>query len=237
MGEHMEITSKEWDISRERQDEIALASHRNAIAAQERLAEEILPLLDVQNDTGPRSDTSLEAMAVLKSVFEENGTITAGNSSPLTDGASAVLLMSEERAQIEGREPLAFIRAMEYSAIDPAEGLLMAPAITVPRILERNSLKLEQIDLFEIHEAFAAQVLANAKAWEQGWKAPPIGTIDWQRVNVSGSSIAIGHPWCATGGRIVTTLAYEMARRNVRYGLVSICAAGALAGAFLLERD
>ncbi len=145
--------------------------------------------------------------------------------------------MSEERAGAEGREPLAFIRDMVYAAIDPAEGLLMAPAITVPRILERNSLKLEQIDLIEIHEAFAAQVLANAKAWEQGWKAQPIGALDWQRVNVSGSSVAIGHPWCATGGRIVTTLAYEMARRDVRYGLVSICAAGAMAGAFLLERD
>ena len=113
----------------------------------------------------------------------------------------------------------------------------MSPAITVPRILERNSLKLEQIDLIEMHEAFAAQVLANAKAWEQGWKAQPIGTVDWQRVNVSGSSVAIGHPWCATGGRIVTTLAYEMARRDVQYGLVSICAAGAMAGAFLLERN
>ena len=237
MGEHTEITRKEWDISRERQDEIALASHRNAIAARETLAKEIFPLLDVQIDSGPRSDTSLEAMAALKPVFEENGTLTAGNSSPITDGASAVLLMSEERARAEGREPLAFIRAMEYAAIDPAEGLLMAPAITVPRILERNSLKLEQIDLFEIHEAFAAQVLANAKAWEQGWKAQPIGALDWQRVNVSGSSIAIGHPWSATGGRIVTTLAYEMARRNVRYGLLSICAAGAMAGAFLLERD
>ncbi len=237
MGEHTEITRKQWKIPRQRQDEIALASHRNAIAARERLAVEIFPLLGVEHDTGPRSDTSLEALAALRPVFEENGTLTAGNSSPVTDGASAVLLMSEERARAEGREPLAFIRDMVYAAIDPAEGLLMAPAITVPRILERNSLKFEQIDLIEIHEAFAAQVLANTKAWEQGWKAQPVGAVDWQRVNVSGSSVAIGHPWCATGGRIVTTLAYEMARRDVRYGLVSICAAGAMAGAFLLERN
>ncbi|MCH8080608.1 MAG: thiolase family protein, partial [Proteobacteria bacterium] len=219
MGEHTELTRKQWEISRQRQDEIALASHRNAIAAREHLAAEIFPLLGVEHDTGPRSDTSLEALTVLRPVFEESGTLTAGNSSPVSDGASAVLLMSEERARIEGKEPLAFIRDMVYAAIDPVEGLLMAPAITVPRILERNSLKLEQIDLIEMHEAFAAQVLANAKAWEAGWKAQPIGAVDWQRVNVSGSSIAIGHPWCATGGRIVTTLAYEMARRDVRYGL------------------
>lgn len=237
MGEHTEMTRKQWEIPRQHQDEIALASHRNAIAARERLAVEIFPLSGVEHDTGPRSGTSLEALAALRPVFEENGTLTAGNSSPVTDGASAVLLMSEERARAEGREPLAFISDMVYAAIDPAEGLLMAPAITVPRILKRNSLKLEQIDLIEIHEAFAAQVLANAKAWKQGWKAQPIGAVDWQRVNVSGSSVAIGHPWCATGGRIVTTLANEMARRDVRYGIVSICAAGAMAGAFLLERD
>ena len=237
MGEHTEITRKDWNISRERQDEIALASHRNAVVAREHLAAEIFPLLGVEHDSGPRSDSSMEALAALKPVFEENGTLTAGNSSPVTDGAAMVLLMSEERARIEGREPLAFIRAMEYAAIDPAEGLLMAPAVTVPRLLERNSLKLEDIQLIEIHEAFAAQVLANEKAWEQGWKASPIGAVDWERVNVSGSSIAVGHPWSATGGRIVTTLANEMARRDVRYGLVSICAAGAMAGAFLLERD
>ena len=145
--------------------------------------------------------------------------------------------MSEERAKTEGREPLAFIRAMEYGAIDPEEGLLMAPAVVVPRLLERVAVKLGAIDLIEIHEAFAAQVLANVAAWEQGWKGAPIGSADFDRVNVSGSSIAIGHPWSATGGRIVTTLANEMARRNARYGLVSICAAGAMAGAFLLERS
>lgn len=236
MGEHAEITRKQWDISRQRQDEIAVASHRNAIAARDKLAQEIIPLHGLEHDTGPRADTSIEALAALHPAFDENGTLTAGNSSSITDGASAVLLMSEQRARAEGKEPLAFIRAMEYAAIDPDEGLLMAPAVTVPRILDNNSLKLEDIQLVEIHEAFAAQVLANATAWEQGWKGSSTGLIDWARVNVSGSSIAVGHPWSATGGRIVTTLANEMARRETQYGLVSICAAGAMAGAFLLER-
>ena len=237
MGEHTEITRKAWKVTRKGQDEVAMASHRNAVAARDRLAGELLPLQGVGHDTGPRPDTSLEALGALRPVFEENGTLTAGNSSPVTDGASAVLLMSEERARSEGLEPLAFVRAMEYGAIDPEDGLLMAPATVVPRLLNRASLKLGDIDLVEIHEAFAAQVLANVKAWEQGWKAAPIGPVDFERLNVSGSSIAVGHPWSATGGRIVTTLANEMARRNASYGLVSICAAGAMAGAFLLDRS
>ena len=237
MGEHTEITRKEWNIPRERQDEVSLVSHQRSIAARQTLASEIFPLGNVTHDSGPRPDTSLEALAALKPVFEKNGTLTAGNSSPLTDGASAVLLMSEERTRAEGREPLAFIRAMEYGAIDPAEGLLMAPAVVVPRLLERTGLNLEHIELIEIHEAFGAQVLANVKAWEEGWKEAPIGRVDWARVNVSGGSIALGHPWAATGGRLVTTLAYEMARRDSRFGLISVCAAGAMAGAVLLERD
>jgi acetyl-CoA acetyltransferase family protein len=237
MGQHAEITRKEWGISRARQDEIALASHRKAVAARERLAQEILPLAGIAGDTGPRPDTSLQRLAALPPAFGADGTITAGNSSPVTDGASAVLLMSEERARQEGREPLAFIEAMEYAALDPREGLLMAPAIAVPRLLGRVGLRLRDIDLIEIHEAFAAQVLANAAAWEQGWKGPATDPVDWDRVNVNGSSIAVGHPWAATGGRILTTLAHEMARRNARYGLISVCAAGAMAGAFLLSRE
>ena len=237
MGQHMEITRREWDVSRERQDEVALASHRNAVAARERLAKEIVPLEGVEHDTGPRSDTSLEKLAALKPAFAEEGTITAGNASPVTDGASAVLLMSEERASAEGREPLAFVSQMEYAALHPDEGLLMAPAIAVPRLLARAGVRLSEIDLIEIHEAFAAQVLANVAAWERGWKGAPTDAVDWSRVNVNGSSIAVGHPWAATGGRIVTTLAYEMARRNARRGLVSACAAGGMAGAFLLTRD
>jgi acetyl-CoA acetyltransferase family protein len=236
MGDHGEITRKEWDIPRQRQDEIALASHRNALAARDKLAAEIYPLEGVEHDSGPRADSSLEALASLNPVFDPEGTLTAGNSSPVTDGASAVLLMSEERAQAEGREPLAFIRGMDYGAIDLADGLLMAPGVVVPRLLKRTGLTLGQMDLIEIHEAFGAQVLANVKAWEQGWKGDPTGPINWDRVNVRGSSIAVGHPWAATGGRITTTLACEMARRNAGLGLISICAAGAMAGAMILER-
>jgi len=237
MGEHTEMTRKEWNISRQRQDEIALASHEHAVAARGKLAAEIHPVLGVEHDTGPRADTSIEALSGLKPVFDPEGTLTAGNSSPVTDGASAVFLMSEERARRESREPLAFIRTMTFAALDPSEGLLMAPAIAVPRALSRSGLKLADIGLIEIHEAFGAQVLANAAAWEKGWKGQPIGAVDWDKVNVNGSSIAIGHPWAATGGRIVTTLANEMARRDESLGLVSICAAGAMAGAFILERS
>jgi acetyl-CoA acetyltransferase family protein len=236
MGEHMEITRAQWSIPRSRQDDVALASHRNAVAARSRLAQEIVPVEGVSQDTGPRPDTSIERLAALKPAFAPDGTITAGNASPVTDGASAVLLMSERRVQEEGREPLAFIEAMDYAAIHPDEGLLMAPAITIPRLLERTGLRLADIDLVEIHEAFAAQVLANVAAWERGWKGRPTDPLDWQRLNVNGSSVAVGHPWAATGGRILTTLAYEMARRDARRGLVSICAAGGMAGAFLLTR-
>jgi acetyl-CoA acetyltransferase family protein len=237
MGEHMEITRKKWEIARTRADEIALASHRNAVAAAEKLSAEIVPVEGVTRDSGPRADTSLERLASLKPAFGADGTITAGNASPVTDGASAVLLMSEERARREGRQPLAFIEAMDYAALHPDEGLLMAPAIAVPRLLGRADLRLADIDLVEIHEAFAAQVLANAAAWERGWKGPATGALDWSRVNVNGSSVAVGHPWSATGGRILTTLANEMARRDARHGLVSICAAGGMAGAFLLSRN
>jgi acetyl-CoA acetyltransferase family protein len=236
MGEHMEITRKKWEIPRTRQDEVALASHRNAVAAADKLAAEIVPLEGLARDSGPRSDTSLQKLATLKPAFGADGTITAGNASPVTDGASAVLLMSEERARREGRSPLAFIEAMDYAALHPDEGLLMAPAITVPRLLARAGVKLGDIDLLEIHEAFAAQVLANVAAWERGWKGVPTGPVDWARVNVNGSSTAVGHPWSATGGRILTTAANELARRDGRYALVSICAAGAMAGAFLLSR-
>ena len=237
MGEHMELTVKEWDIPRERQDEVALASHQNAVAAREKLAGEIHPLAGETVDSGPRADTSLEALSSLKPVFDpESGTLTAGNSSPVTDGAAVVVLMSEEKAADCGIDPLAFIGGMAYAALDPAEGLLMAPAISVPQLLAERNLTMDDMDLVEIHEAFAAQALASAAAWEQGWKGAPTGEVDWDRVNVNGSSIAVGHPWAATGTRILTTLANEMVRRDASYGLVSICAAGAMAGAFLLER-
>ena len=237
MGQHTEMTGKAFGVSRARQDEIALASHRRAVAGRDLLAAEIVAVNGTEHDSGPRSDTSMAALEKLSPVFEKDGTITAGNASPVTDGASAVLLMSEARARSEGLEPLAYIRAIEFGAIHPRDGLLMAPAVVVPRLLAKASLRLAEMDLIEMHEAFGAQVLANALAWEQGWKADPIGPVDWERVNVRGSSIAVGHPWSATGGRIVTTLANEMARRDARFGLVSICAAGAMAGAMILERS
>jgi acetyl-CoA acyltransferase len=240
MGQHAEISAKEWNITRQEEDEIALRSHRRAAAATAdgRLKGEISPLEGIEHDTIVRGDTSLEKLSGLPPVFDRsgNGTITAGNSSPLTDGAAAVLLMSEERARLEGFEPLAFIKAVEFAAIHPRDGLLMAPAVTVPRLLRRTGLGLGDMDIVEVHEAFGAQVACNLKAWETGWKEEAVGTIDPEKLNPLGSSIAVGHPFAATGARIMTTLANEMARRQARYGLISICAAGAMAAAMVLER-
>ncbi len=241
MGEHTELMVKEWEIPREEQDEIAYRSHLHAARATEdgRLKAEIHSLDGIDHDLLLRPDTSMEKLAKLPTVFDRSsaGTLTAGNSSPLTDGAASVLLMSERRAGQEGREPLAFVKAFEYAAIDPKEGLLMAPAVAVPRLLQRTGLTLADMDLIEVHEAFGGQVLCNLKAWEEGWKEPAIGEVDRERLNQLGSSIAVGHPFAATGARIVTTIANEMKRRDARYGLVSICAAGAQASAMVLERD
>lgn len=241
MGEHTEITVKEWHIAREPQDQLTLASHKNATTATDdgRLKAEIVPLDGIDHDTIIRPNTTLEKLATLKPVFDRsgNGTLTAGNSSPLTDGAAAIALMSEDRAASEGREPLAFIRGYKKVAIDPSDGLLMGPGIAVPDVLAETGLTLDDMDLIEMHEAFAGQVLSNIAAWEQGWKRDPIGTVDRSKLNQLGSSLAIGHPFSATGVRIATTLANEMKRRNSRYGLISICAAGAMAQAMILERD
>jgi len=240
MGQHAELTAKEWKISRAEQDEIALRSHHRAAAATAdgRLTAEIYPVAGVDHDTIVRADTTLEKMARLKPVFDPvQGTITAANASPLTDGAAAVLLMSEERARAEGYEPLAFIKAAEFAAIHPRDGLLMAPAVAVPRLLRKTGLTLAEMDIVEVHEAFGAQVAFNLKAWEQGWKEEAIGTVDPEKLNPLGSSVAVGHPFAATGARIMITLANEMARRDARYGLISVCAAGAMACAMILERD
>ncbi len=241
MGEHTELTVKEWQISREAQDEIAYQSHMNAHQATQdgRLQAEIRPLDGYEQDLFIRPDTSMDKLANLPPVFDRSstGTITAGNSSPLTDGAATVVLMSEDRARKENLEPLAFIRAFEYAAIDPNDGLLMAPGVAVPRLLRKTGLSLADMDLIEMHEAFGGQVASNLRAWEQGWKEPAIGSVDRDKLNQLGSSIAVGHPFAATGARIVTTLANEMKRRDVKYGLVSICAAGAQASAMILERS
>lgn len=240
MGQHCEIMAKEWHVNRSEQDEIALKSHQNAAAAtlDGRLTAEIAPLKNISYDTIVRKDTTLEQLQKLKPVFDRSadGTITAGNSSPLTDGASSVLLCDAETAHRLNLEPLAYIKAYYYAAINPAKGLLMAPAIAVPKLLAEAGLTLADMDLIEMHEAFAAQVLCNIRAWQQGWIEPAIGQVDMAKLNVCGSSIAIGHPFAATGGRIVTTLAHEMQRRNAKYGLISICAAGAMAAAMILER-
>ena len=191
-----------------------------------------------------RRDTSLEALAALPPAFDKRyGTVTAGNSSALTDGAAAVLLMAEDKARAEGREPLAFIRSWAVAAVDPGGQLLMGPALAVPMALERAGVELSDIDLVEMHEAFAAQVASNIQALEsESWareklgRSKPVGKVDRDRLNVCGGSIALGHPFGATGARLVTTLANEMKRRGSRLGLVSVCAQGGMGFAMVLER-
>ena len=253
MGQSAEKMAKENGISREAQDELALRSHLRAAAgtADGRLTAEIVPWLGGRNldepvtaDNGIRPDTSLDQLAKLRPVFDKRyGTVTAGNASPLTDGASAVLLMSEEKADALGYTPLAYVRSYAMSAVDPGWQLLMGPATAVPRALERAGIAWSDLGLVEIHEAFAAQVLSNIQAWgSEDWArrlglSGVVGEVDWERTNVMGGSIAIGHPFAATGGRIVTTLANEMARRDVQFGLVSICAQGGMGYAVVLERS
>ncbi len=240
MGQHAEITVQEWGIGQPEQDRIAYNSHINAFRATEdgRLKEEIHPLDGIDRDTIVRGDTTLERLATLTPVFDrsDKGTITAGNASPLTDGAAAVLLASEEALAANNLEAAAWIRDVEFAAIDPADGLLMAPAVAVPRLLERTGLTLDDMDIVEIHEAFGAQVACNLAAWEKGWKEGPIGTVPTEKINPLGSSISVGHPFGATGARIATTLANEMKRRDAKYGLISVCAAGGMACAMILER-
>lgn len=241
MGEHCELMAKQWHVGRLEQDELAYRSQMNAWRATQdgRLKAEIYPLDGFDYDPIIRPNTTLEKMAKLPPVFDRSpaGTITAGNSSPLTDGASAVLLASEKFAAKMGWEPLAFIKGFDYAAIDPADGLLMATAIAVPRLLEKTGLSLGDMEIIEIHEAFAAEVICNIKAWEQGWRGNPTGPVSPELLNPLGSSIAVGHPFAATGGRIITTLANEMRRRNAKYGLISICGAGAMGIAMILERN
>ncbi len=241
MGQSAEKMAKENHISREEQDRWALRSHQLAAraTADGRLTAEIAPWLPeragapvVATDNGIRVDSTLEQMAKLKPVFDRRyGSVTAANSSPLTDGASAVLLMSEDAARTLGYEPLAFIRSYAVAAVDPGWQLLQGPVWAVPKALERAGIAWKDLGLIEVHEAFAAQVLSNF----QGWAAKGF-EINEDIINVMGSSIAIGHPFGATGGRIITTLANEMRRRDVQFGLVSICAQGGMAFALVLER-
>ncbi len=251
MGQSAEKMAKINGISRQDQDRFALRSHQLALAGTQdgRLAAEIAPMVlpsgaVVAKDNGIRADSTLEKMANLRPVFDKRyGTVTAANSSPLTDGASAVLLMSEDAARALGYAPLAFIRSYAVSAVDPADQLLMGPAYAVPRALERAGISWQDIGLVEMHEAFAAQVLSNIQALEsREWarqhlgRSEAVAQFDWDALNVMGGSIAIGHPFGATGGRLTITLANEMRRRGVQFGLISVCAQGGMGFAMVLEQ-
>jgi acetyl-CoA acetyltransferase family protein len=243
MGQHCELSAQEFGISREAQDKVAFRSHQNAAAAQKKgyLAEEIIKIKEVEQDNLIRPDTSIEKLSKLKPVFErsEKGTITAGSSSALTDGAAAVCLMEEEFAKANGYPILGYLDGLEFAAIDPKDGLLMAPALALPALLERHSLTIGAVDLFEVHEAFAAQLLANQLLWEKGWakysKAKAVGRIPEEKLNLNGGSIAIGHPFAATGGRLILSTLNQLKRSGKKTGAISVCAAGAMASAVLLR--
>ena len=253
MGQAAEKMAKENDISRVSQDEIALMSHERAAAAtrEGRFAEQVVPVFPPPKhnrvtllDNGVRSDSSMEALGKLKPVFDKRyGSLTAGNSSPLTDGASALLLMSEKKADSLGFEPLGFIRSWAYASLDPATQLLQGPAYAAPEALTRAGLKLEDMDLVEMHEAFAAQILSNLKAFaspkfarEELGRSKPLGEVDLDRFNVNGGSISLGHPFGATGGRVTMQLLYELRRRGDGLGLMTVCAAGGVGFAMVVER-
>ncbi len=251
MGQSAEKMAKINGIAREAQDRFALRSHQLAFAGTQdgRLLQEIAPVYlptgtAVTADNGIRGDTTLEKMASLKPVFDKRyGTVTAANASPLTDGGSAVLLMSDEVARALGYQPLAYIRSYAVAAVDPADQLLMGPAYAVPQALERAGIAWKDLGLVEMHEAFASQVLSNIQAFEsREWaeqhlgRSEPVGEVNWDTLNVMGGSIALGHPFGATGGRLTMTLANEMRRRDVQFGLISVCAQGGMGFAMVLER-
>ena len=250
MGDHCEDMAKEWNISRDSQDELAVSSHKKLAAAYERgfFDDLIAPFRGQQRDNILRPDTSLEKLATLKPAFDKvsgRGTLTAANSTPLTDGAAAVLLASEDWARTHGHEPLAYLRDAQVAAVDfvHGEGLLMAPTIAVPEMLKRQGLSLQDFDFYEIHEAFAAQVLCTLRAWESedycrnrlGLDAP-LGRIDPAKMNPNGSSLATGHPFAATGARIVATAAKELKQRGGGRCLISICTAGGMGVVASIER-
>jgi acetyl-CoA C-acetyltransferase len=250
MGESAAITAVEWNIGRQEQDELAVTSHHNLAASYERGFQDDLvsPFRGIDRDQNLRPDSSVERLAQLKPVFGkgEAATMTAANSTPLTDGASTVLLCSEDYAEKRGWEPLAFLVDYETAAVDfvhGKEGLLMAPAYAMPRMLERNGLALQDFDLYEIHEAFASQVLATLKVWDDpiyckerlGLDAP-LGAIDRDRLNVAGGSLAAGHPFAATGGRIIANLAKLLSEKGSGRGVISICAAGGQGVTAIVER-
>ncbi|MEE8249792.1 MAG: acetyl-CoA C-acetyltransferase [Gammaproteobacteria bacterium] len=248
MGESMEITAKEWQLTREDQDQLALESHQKAARAYDEgyYDDLVIDFQGVSRDNNIRADTSLEQLARLKPVFDrsETGTMTAGNSTPLTDGASATLLASEEWAQARGLPVLAYLTYAKVAAVDfvHGEGLLMAPAYAVSNMLADAELSLQDFDFYEIHEAFAAQTLATLKAWESDafcrerlGRSASLGAVDRQKLNVKGGSVAIGHPFAATGTRILASLAKLLHQKGSGRGLISICTAGGMGVTAILE--
>jgi len=251
MGEHTARMALDWGVTREEQDDLAARSHRRLAAAYDRgfFDDLVSPYLGLERDQNLRPDSSPEKLAKLKPVFgarDGDGTMTAGNSTPLSDGASAVLLASEDWARERGLEVLAYVTQAQTAAVDHVhrgDGLLMAPAFAMPRMLDRAGIGLEDFDLYEIHEAFAAQVLCTLKAWadpvfcrERLDLDAPLGTIDPDRLNVNGGSLAAGHPFAATGGRIVGGLAKALHERGSGRGVISICAAGGQGVVAVLEK-
>lgn len=249
MGEHCEMMAKQWGITREDQDQLAYESHQKAAAAYDEgfFSDLMTDYAGVSRDNNVRADSTLEKLATLKPVFDkENGTLTAANSTPLTDGASSVLLASEDWAARHKLEPQAYLTFCDTAAVDFVsgdEGLLMAPAYAVPRMLAKAGIDLQDFDYYEIHEAFAAQVLCTLKAWEDKnfckdrlGLSKPLGAIDRSKLNIKGSSVAVGHPFAATGGRILGTLSKILNTAGRGRGLISICAAGGMGVVAIVEK-
>ncbi len=248
MGQSTEITARQWGVQREHQDQLALKSHMNAAAAYDSgwYEDLVIPFMDVEQDNNIRRDTSFEKLQELRPVFskDEEATMTAGNSTPLTDGSAAVLLASEEWARQKNLPILAYLTFARVAAVDfiSEEGLLMAPAYAVSDMLKQADLSLQDFDFYEIHEAFAAQTIATLKAWQSEefcrtrlGRNEPMGPIDLSKLNVKGGSIAIGHPFAATGARIIATLAKTLNEQGSGRGLISVCTAGGMGVAAILE--
>jgi len=248
MGESMEITAKNWDVQREHQDQLALASHAKAAAAYDAgwYDDIVVPFMDCAEDNNIRRDSTFEKLSALKPVFDrsEAGTMTAGNSTPLTDGAAAVLLASEEWAKLKSLPVSAYLTYAKTTAVNfvSDEGLLMAPAYAVSDLLKDANLRLQDFDFYEIHEAFAAQTIATLKAWQSEefcrdrlGRSEPMGPIDLSKLNIKGGSIAMGHPFAATGARIVGSMAKMLDEKGSGRGLISVCTAGGMGVAAILE--
>ena len=251
MGDTAEVLAKEFGVTRREQDEFALMSHHRAVSARSRLEEEIVPYylppkyeMTIKNDVAPRDNQEIEHLASLKPIFDlRNGSVTAGNASPITDGAAALLIMNEDKARQMGYKPIGRIRAYAYTGLDPAR-MGLGPSFATPLALDRAGMKLADMDLIEMNEAFAAQVIANEKAFasvrfarEQLNRSGAIGEIDRSRLNVNGGAIAVGHPLGATGARLILTLLYELRRRNGSRGLITLCIGGGQGAAFVLSRE